>query len=70
MLELYNTPHSTCNQKVCICLSEKDLEWTDITVNLAIKEHLSPKYLVSNPNGGVPTMVRDSIIILDASVST
>ncbi len=68
MLELYNTPHSTCSQKVRICLAEKDLEWTDIYVNLATKEHLSPEYLKINPNGVVPTLIHDGAIITDSSV--
>jgi len=68
MLELYNTPHSTCSQKVRICLAEKALDWQDIPVNLATKEHLSPDYLKINPNGVVPTLVDDGTIITDSSV--
>jgi|TARA_B100000315_G_scaffold260369_1_gene321193 glutathione S-transferase len=68
MLELYNTPHSTCSQKVRICLLEKNLEWTDRHVNLATKEHLSPEYLKINPNGVVPTLIHDGTIITDSSV--
>jgi glutathione S-transferase len=68
MLELYNTPHSTCSQKVCICLVEKNLEWTDQQVNLATKEHLSPKYLKINPNGVVLTFIHNGTIITDPSV--
>ena len=68
MLELYNTPHSTCSQKVRICLAEKNLEWTDQQVNLATKEHHSPKYLKINPNGVVLTFIHNGTIITDPSV--
>ena len=68
MLELYNTPHSTCSQKVRIYLAEKNLEWTDQQVNLATKEHLSPKYPKINPNGVVPTFIHNGTIIPDSSV--
>ncbi|MBT3916122.1 MAG: glutathione S-transferase family protein [Rhodospirillaceae bacterium] len=68
MLELYNTPHSTCSQKVRICLAEKNLEWTDRHVNLATKEHLAPAYLKINPNGVVPTLIHDGAVITDSSV--
>jgi glutathione S-transferase len=68
MLELYHAPHSTCSQKVRICLAEKRLDWVDHRVNLAAREHLSPDYLALNPNGVVPTLVHDGKVILDSSV--
>ena len=68
MLKLYNTPHSTCSQKVRICMAEKALEWTDIHVNLATNEHLNPEYIKINPNGVVPTLVDKDNIITDSSV--
>jgi glutathione S-transferase len=68
MIDLYNTPHSTCSQKVRICLAEKGLSWTDRHVNLATNEHLSPDYLTLNPNGVVPTLVHDGDVIIDSSV--
>jgi glutathione S-transferase len=68
VLKLYNTPHSTCSQEVRICLAEKSLNWTDIHINLATKEHLTPEYLMINPNGVVPTLVNDGKVITDSSV--
>jgi glutathione S-transferase len=67
-LNLYNTPHSTCSQKVRLCLAEKGLTWTDVHVDLATNEHLSPDYLEINPNGVVPTLVHDSRRVHDSSV--
>ena len=68
MLELYHAPHSTCSQKVRICLAEKGVEWVDRRLNLATREHLTPEYLAINPNGVVPTLVHDDKIIIDSSV--
>ena len=34
MLKLYNAPHSTCSQKVRICLAEKGLPFEDIRLDL------------------------------------
>ncbi|NKB19468.1 MAG: glutathione S-transferase family protein [Alphaproteobacteria bacterium] len=68
MLELYNTPHSTCSQKVRICMAEKGLEWTDHLIDLGKKDQLDPDYLKLNPNGVVPTLVNDGTVILDSSV--
>ena len=51
MLELYYARHSTCSQKVRICMAEKGLEWTDHLLDLGKKDQLAPEYLQLNPNG-------------------
>ena len=69
MLTLYNAAHSTCSQKVRICLAEKDLPFDDVKLDIGKgKEHLKPDYLKINPNGVVPTLVDDGNIIIDSSV--
>lgn len=69
MLALYNAAHSTCSQKVRICLAEKGLKFEDIKLDIGkAKEHLRPEYLKINPNGVVPTLIDDSQIIIDSSV--
>ena len=69
MLTLYNAPHSTCSQKVRICLAEKELAFEDIRLDLGKnKDHLKPKYLKLNPNGVVPTLIDDGQVIIDSSV--
>jgi glutathione S-transferase len=68
MLELLNAPHSTCSQKVRICLNEKNLSFAERHINLAAREHLTPDYLALNPNGVVPTLIHDGNVIIDSSV--
>ena len=69
MLKLYNAPHSTCSQKVRICLHEKGLPFEDIRLDLGkAKDQLKPEYLKLNPNGVVPTLVDDGNVIIDSSV--
>jgi len=69
MLTLYNAAHSTCSQKVRICLAEKALPFEDIRLDLGkAKDHLKPEYLKINPNGVVPTLVDDGQIVIDSSV--
>jgi glutathione S-transferase len=69
MLKLYNAPHSTCSQKVRICLHEKGLPFEDIKLDLGKnKDQLKPEYLKLNPNGVVPTLVDDGNVIIDSSV--
>ena len=69
MLTLYNAAHSTCSQKVRICLAEKALGFEDIRLDLGkAKDHLKPDYLAINPNGVVPALIDDGHIIIDSSV--
>jgi glutathione S-transferase len=69
MLQLYNAPHSTCSQKVRICLHEKGLPFQDIRLDLGKgKDQLKPEYLKLNPNGVVPTLVDDGQVVIDSSV--
>lgn len=69
MLTLYNAAHSTCSQKVRICLAEKRLPFEDIRLDLGkAKQHLKPDYLKLNPNGVVPTLVDDGRVVIDSSV--
>ena len=68
MLTLYHANHSTCSQKVRLCLAEKSLPFEGRLINLATNEHLDPKYLAINPNGVVPTLVHDGQAIKDSGV--
>ena len=68
MLALYNSPISTCSQKVRMALAEKDLDWEDRRITFATGEHLSEWYKKLNPNGVVPTLVHDDAVIIDSSV--
>jgi glutathione S-transferase len=69
MLKLYNAPHSTCSQKVRICLHEKGLTFEDIRLDLGkAKDQLKPAYLKLNPNGVVPTLLDGDAVVIDSSV--
>ena len=71
-IELYHTHHSTCSQKVRICLAEKglpdaDKDWIAHEVDLGKFEHLTPEYLKINPNGVVPALVHDGVVLIESS---
>ena len=68
MLKLYHANHSTCSQKVRLCLAEKGLGWNSQLVNLATNEHLAESYLKMNPNGVVPTLIHNESVITDSGV--
>jgi len=68
MLELYHATHSTCSQKVRICLAEKGLAWTSHHLDLRAFEQLKPEFLALNPDAVVPVLVHDGRIIRESLV--
>ncbi len=68
MLTLYHGNTSVCSAKVRIGLAEKRLEWDGVLLNLAKNEQNDPAYLKLNPNGVVPTLVDDDLIVVESSV--
>src|SRR3546814_16637269 len=67
-IELYHSGHSTCSQKVRICLAEKGIAWTGHELHFSSGDHLTPEYLKLNPNGVVPTLVHDGHPVVESSV--
>ena len=66
--KLYNTPHSTCSQRVRFVLNAKDLPFDEVHLNLLAGDQLKPDYLKLNPNGVVPTLDHDGQIVTDSTV--
>jgi glutathione S-transferase len=56
VLELWHATHSTCSQKVRICLAEKRLAWKSHFVDLRRFQHLEPEFLALNPAAMVPVL--------------
>src|SRR6476646_7023510 len=65
---LYNTPQSTCSQRVRFLLNAKNLPFTEIKLDLLAGDQLKPDYLALNPNGVVPTLDHNGAIVIDSSV--
>lgn len=69
MLELWHATHSTCSQKVRLCLAEKRLPWKSHFVDLRRFKHLEPGFLALNPAALVPVLkdggqvIRESLVI-------
>ena len=68
MLKLYNSPTSVCSAKVRLGLAEKGLDWQDEIFNLQKGEQHDPEYLKLNPNGVVPTLVDDDVVVIESSI--
>ena len=65
---LYNSPPSTCSQRVRFVLNAKKLPFSEVKLDLMAGDQLKPEYLALNPNGVVPTLDHDGNIIIDSSV--
>ena len=57
MIELYHSTHSTCSQKVRICLAEKGLAWTPHHLDLRRFDQLKEEFLAINPAAMVPVLL-------------
>ena len=65
-LHLYHSGISNCAMRVRITLEEKGLEWTSHHLDLVNGEHLTEEYFGINPNGVVPTLVHDGVVIIES----
>jgi glutathione S-transferase len=65
---LYNSPPSTCSQRVRFVLNAKRLPFEEKKLDLLAGDQLKPDYLALNPNGVVPTLVHDRDVVTDSSV--
>ncbi|PWB81512.1 MAG: glutathione S-transferase [Methylocystaceae bacterium] len=67
-MKFYMTPGS-CSTGIHILLEEIGLVFEAYIVNLVKGDHLTPEYLAVNPNGTIPTLVRDDGVALTDFVS-
>jgi glutathione S-transferase len=65
-LHLYHSGLSNCSMRVRMTLEEKNLPWTSHHLDITKKEHVTPEYFGINPNGVVPTLVHDGVVIIES----
>jgi glutathione S-transferase len=68
MLELYHNDMSSCAQKVRLTLAEKNLQWTGYHMDLRRGDTHTAEYKKLNPNGVVPTLITDGVVIIESTV--
>lgn len=66
-LHLYHAGFSNCAMRVRITLEEKKLDWTSHLINLSKGENLTKEYMGINPNGVVPTLIEDGVVIIESA---
>ena len=67
-LTLYHNAMSSCAAKVRMVLSEKDLEWEGIHLDLRAGDQQTPEYTKLNPKRVVPTLVHDDTVVIESNV--
>jgi glutathione S-transferase len=67
-LTLYHNDMSVCAQKVRFALAEKGLAYEGKHMNLRAGDQNQPDYLKLNPNGVVPTLVHDGLVVIESIV--
>ncbi|MCM2680066.1 glutathione S-transferase family protein [Echinimonas agarilytica] len=65
MITLYGSPRSR-SLRVSWCLEELGLEWVYKRVDLSKGEHRSEGYLAMNPNGKVPMLTDDDLVLSES----
>ena len=68
MLKLYQGRVAVCAIKVRLVLAEKGVAWEPVNLNLRAGDQHKPDYLKLNPNGVVPTLIHDELVLIESSV--
>ncbi len=66
MMKLYHFELSGNCHKVRLMLSLLGVEYEQILLDFATKEHKSPKYMKLNPFGQLPILVDGDIVVRDS----
>lgn len=67
-MKLYDYPDCLFAQKVRVVLTEKELEFESILVDLKSGRQRTPEFLKLNPYGRVPVLIDDEVVVYDSTV--
>ena len=68
MLELYHAEPGANSLKSMLCLKEKGLDFVSHYLNLAEFEQHDPAFVKINPNGQVPALIHDGVVITESTL--
>lgn len=66
-VHLYHFALSNCSQRCRFALELRGVDWTSHHLDIAKREHLTRTYREINPNGVVPTLVHDGVVVLESN---
>jgi glutathione S-transferase len=67
MIEVYYAAPSLYGRKVLAVLEEKGLDYEIKAMSFATEDHKKPEYTKLNPNGEIPTIVDDGMVIYEST---
>lgn len=67
MLEVYTWEPNANSGKPLLMLKEKGVEFIHHYIDMGQREQHAPRYLELNPNGTVPTVVHDGLVLTESS---
>jgi glutathione S-transferase len=67
-VRLFHSTHSTCSQKVRLCLAEKGLTWESVHLNLRQFDQVRPDFLAINPAGLVPVLEDHGVVLTESRI--
>lgn len=67
MIEIYYAAPSIYGRKVLAVLEEKGLDYTIKPMSFAAGDHKKPEFEKINPNGEIPAMVDDGMVIYEST---
>lgn len=67
MITVYYAPPSIYGRKVLAVLEEKGLDYEIKAMSFQAEDHKKPEYEKMNPNGEIPTLVDDGMVIYEST---
>jgi glutathione S-transferase len=66
-VHLFHYAASNCAMRVRLQLEEKGIEWVDRYVDIRAQENLTPEYFDIHPQGLVPAIIHDGVIVHESA---
>jgi glutathione S-transferase len=66
-IKLHYHPLSTYSRRVLIALTEKDIAYEGVAIDMAARKHKEAAYLALNPYGRVPTLEEDGFVLYEST---
>ena len=66
-LNLFHYSYSNCSMRIRLFLEEKEIPWNDHFVDLRAQKNLTEEYFAIHPQGLVPALVHDGVIIYESA---
>ena len=66
-LNLFHYSYSNCSMRIRLFLDEKGIPWNDQFVDLRAQKNLTEEYFAIHPQGLVPALVDDGVIVYESA---